>query len=358
MSRDQAGKGAPDRLARRTRVRKRAAWLTLGLLLLAAAVIAVGVGQVGIAPAKVVRAVLALIAGRPAATQADAIVRLRLPRIVLSMVVGAGLATSGAALQGLFKNPMADPYLLGISAGGALGAALAMALGLGVSALGLAPVPFFAFLGALAAAWVVYLLGRSGGRVHTETLLLSGVAMSALLSAVMSFLIVVSNREGVVNAIYFWMLGGFGQADWTRVVVAIPYAFLGTGLSWAYARDLNALLLGEESALHLGVDVERAKLVVLSGAALASAAAVSVSGIIGFVGLIAPHIVRLLQGPDHRALIPSAALVGALLLVVCDTLARAAFPPAEMPIGVLTAFTGVPFFLYLLRRARRIGGER
>lgn len=335
---------------------RRTVWLVLSLLLIAAAVLAVGIGPVPVPPGEVLRALTDALAGRPEATPADAIVRIRLPRVVLAAVVGAGLATSGAALQGLFKNAMADPYLLGISAGGALGATLAIALGLGMTAVGLAPVPLFAFLGALAAAWVVYLLGRTGGRVHTETLLLAGVAMSALLSAAMSFLIALSNRHEVVNAVYFWMLGGFYRADWPRVAVAMPYALLGSGLSWLYARDLNALLLGEESALHLGVDVERMKIIVLTGAALASAAAVSVSGIIGFVGLIAPHVVRLVQGPDHRALIPSAALVGALFLVVCDTLARTAFAPTEMPIGVLTAFTGVPFFLYLLRRSRRVGG--
>ncbi|MBI3947117.1 MAG: iron ABC transporter permease, partial [Armatimonadetes bacterium] len=186
--------------------------------------------------------------------------------------------------------------------------------------------------------------------------LLAGVAMSALLSAAMSLIIWVSDDAEVVSHVYFWMLGGFNRADWVRVKVALPYALLGAALCWLYARDLNALLLGEESALHLGVDVERAKLVVLTGASLASAAAVSVSGIIGFVGLIAPHLVRLVQGPDHRALIPSSALLGALFLVACDTLARTAFPLRETPVGVLTAFTGVPFFLYLLRRSRRAGG--
>ncbi len=335
--------------------RIRVAWLSLGALLVVAIVLAVAVGPVAVAPGAALQALLNLLAGRPEASQADAIIRVRLPRVLLSAIVGGGLATSGAALQGLFKNSMADPYLLGISAGGALGATLAIALGLGLSVLGMAPVPLFAFLGALAAAWVVYLLGRSGGRVHTETLLLSGVAMSALLSAAMSLLLALRFRDDVMTAVYFWTLGGFSSADWVRVAVAIPYAALGAGLSWLYARDLNALLLGEASALHLGVDVERAKIVVLVGASLASAAAVSVSGIIGFVGLIAPHVVRLVQGPDHRALIPSAALVGATFLVVCDTLARTAFAPTEMPVGVLTAFTGVPFFLYLLRRAGRRG---
>lgn len=337
--------------------RRPVTWLFLGLLLIVAAVVAVGVGPVPVDPRETLRALVDLLLGRPEASRADAIVRVRLPRIFLSAVVGAGLATSGAALQGLFRNAMADPYLLGISSGGALGATLAIALGLGVTALGLAPVPLFAFLGALAAAWAVYALGRTGGRVHTETLLLSGVAMSALLSAAMSFLIALSAREEVVSAVYFWMLGGFYRADWLRVLVALPYALLGMALAWLYSRDLNALLLGEESALNLGVDVERTKLVVLTGAALASAAAVSVSGIIGFVGLIAPHIVRLIQGPDHRALIPASALTGALFLVICDTLARTLFAPTEMPIGVLTAFTGVPFFLSLLRRSRRVSTD-
>lgn len=243
----------------------RAAWLILSLLLIAAAVIAAAVGPAAVAPSEALRAILDLLAGRPEENRADAIVRLRLPRIALSAIVGAGLATSGAALQGLFKNPMADPYLLGISAGGALGAALAIAFGFGFTLLGQVPVPLFAFLGALTAAWIVYSLGRAGGRVHSETLLLAGVAMSALLSAAMSLIIVVSGREEVVNAVYFWTLGGFYRADWIRVAVALPYALLGMTLAWLYARDLNALLLGEESALHLGVEVERTKLVVLIG---------------------------------------------------------------------------------------------
>lgn len=328
----------------------------LSVLLVMAMVLGAGVGPVAVPPRQVVFSLVGTLLGRPVQGEAEAIVRhARLPRVALSAVVGAALATSGAALQGLFKNPMADPYLLGISAGGALGAAAAIALGIGVSALGQGAVPLFAFLGALAAAWVVYLLGRTGGRVHTETLLLAGVAMSALLSAAMSLILVVSAHTEVVSHVYFWMLGGFYRADWLRVVVALPYALLGMALSWLYGRDLNALLLGEESALHLGVDVEGAKRVVLTAASLSSAAAVSVSGIIGFVGLIVPHMVRLVQGPDHRAMIPAAALLGALFLVTCDTLARTAFPPHETPVGVLTAFTGVPFFLSLLRRSRRAG---
>lgn len=337
--------------------RRRVVWALLGLLLVAAAIIGVGVGPVPVPPGETLDALIRLLAGQPESSPADAIVRIRLPRIALSAVVGAGLAASGAALQGLFRNAMADPYLLGISAGGALGATLAIALGLGITTLGLAPVPLFAFLGALAAAWAVYALGRTSGRVHTETLLLAGVALSALLSAAISFLIALSAREEVVSAVYFWTLGGFYRADWSRVWVALPYALLGMALAWLYSRDLNALLLGEECALNLGVDVERTKRVVLVGAALASAAAVSVSGIIGFVGLIAPHIVRLIQGPDHRALIPASALTGALFLVICDTLARTLFAPTEMPIGVLTAFTGVPFFLSLLRRSRQISRD-
>ena len=206
--------------------------------------------------------------------------RIRLPRIALSAVVGAGLA-SGAALQGLFETPW--PILSARDpAGGALGAHVAIALGLGITTLGLAPVPLFAFLGALAAAWAVYALGRTGGRVHTETLLLAGVALSALLSAAISFLIALSAREEVVSAVYFWTLGGFYRADWSRVWVALPYALLGMALAWLYSRDLNALLLGEECALNLGVDVERTKRVVLVGAPRERRRRLRI-GIIGFV---------------------------------------------------------------------------
>ena len=305
-------------------------------------------------PGETLDALIRLLAGQPESSPADAIVRVRLPRIALSAVVGAGLAASGAALQGLFRNAMADPYLLGISAGGALGATLAIALGLGITTLGLAPVPLFRVSGRLAAAWAVYALGEPAAACIQKHSSLAGVALSALLSAAISFLIALSAREEVVSAVHFWTLGGFYRADWSRVWIALPYALLGMALAWLYSRDLNALLLGEECALNLGVDVERRNELCSSARPSRAPPPSPYRGIIGFVGLIAPHIVRLIQGPDHRALIPASALTGALFLVICDTLARTLFAPTEMPIGVLTAFTGVPFFLSLLRRSRRV----
>jgi len=279
---------------------------------------------------------------------------IRLPRILLTALAGAALAISGACLQGIFQNPMADPYILGLSSGGALGAAIAITFGLDISLLGLSSVPLFALVGAMATALAVLRLGQTNGKIRPETLLLAGIAVNAFLSAIVSFLMTLNMERGTFggNSLYWWLMGGFYTANWVKVQSALPYVLVGALVILLYARDLNLLLMGEESALHLGVEVERAKKLLLLAASLTAAAAVSVSGIIGFVGLIAPHIIRLIVGPDHRRLLPSSALLGAIFLMVCDTLARTLLAPTEIPVGILTAFTGVPFFLYLLKRNR------
>jgi iron complex transport system permease protein len=277
------------------------------------------------------------------AGSAETIVRqLRLPRIALAAVVGFALATAGAVMQGFFRNPMADPSIIGVSAGAAVGAVATIALPLALP-FGLQGA---AFVGALLAAFAVYLIATENGRTPVATLLLAGVAVQALLGAVISYLLLQSG-ESLEQAV-FWLMGTLHNSSWGEVEVTLPLAVLAFAALLAYARDLNVLLLGEEDARTLGIEVERTKRVLLGVSAIITAAAVAVAGVIGFVGLIVPHVMRLVVGPDHRLLLPTSALAGATFLVATDTVARAG--AAELPVGIVTAALGAPFFLYLLRR--------
>lgn len=272
--------------------------------------------------------------------------QLRLPRVLLAGLTGASLAAAGATYQGLFQNPMADPFVLGVSAGAALGAAITMAGGFsGVM------VPLAAFVGALGAVAVVYTLARGEGGASVMTLLLAGVAMSALLSGLVSLIIFFSGEE--MRAIVYWTMGGLGRSNWTQLRTVLPFQALGLVPLIVYSRHLNAMLMGDETALYLGVDVERVRKYLLLGASMLAAVAVSVGGIIGFVGLIVPHVVRLLAGPDHRFLMLASILVGAPFLILADLAARTVMSPAELPVGIITAILGGPFFLYLLVRHRK-----
>jgi len=274
--------------------------------------------------------------------------QMRLARVILAVLVGAGLAASGVVLQGLLQNPMADPYILGISSGAALGATVAMLFNTGSQVLGMYAVPLCAFLGGVITAFSVYNLSRTGNRVSMPTLLLAGIAMGALLSAMTSYVMIMSGKN--IHQVVFWIMGGFFGRGWEHVKVLLPYVIAGFTVMYFYAQKLNVILMGEEQAQHLGVDVERLKQFMLSAATLSAAAAVAVSGIIGFVGLIIPHAVRLLVGPDHRVLLPASALVGAIFLTMADALARVAAAPQEIPVGIITALCGGPFFIYLLRK--------
>ncbi len=268
--------------------------------------------------------------------------KLRLPRIALAGAVGFALASAGTVMQGFFRNPMADPSIIGVSSGAAVGAVAALALP------GVVPIGprWAAFAGALATAFLVYAIATEDGRTPVATLLLAGVAVQTLLGAVVSYLLVLSGDQ--LREAMYWLMGNLHASTWSDVEFALPVAVLGFAALSAFAQDLNVLLLGEEDATHLGVEVERTKRLLLALSSLVTAAAVAVAGVIGFVGLVVPHMMRLLVGPDHRILLPTSALAGASFLVTADTLARSG--PAEVPVGIVTAAIGAPFFLFLLRR--------
>lgn len=284
------------------------------------------------------------------------LLELRLPRVLGALVVGVGLSVAGALMQGVFRNPLADPYVLGASAGAGLGAAVAIGLGLQLSAAGFGPVPLSAFVGALASLLLVWGLARVGWRTPTTHLLLAGVAVSSMLAALTSALMLASQGlQARLGGLLAWLLGGAALSGWAELGTLAPLLALGLVLALALARALDALALGEEGAEHVGIRVERLKLAALAVAALLTAVAVSSSGLVGFVGLIVPHVVRLLVGPAHRLLLPASALAGGAFVVIVDLGARTLLAPAELPVGLLTSLLGAPFFLWLLRRGARAG---
>ncbi|MBD02787.1 MAG: iron ABC transporter [Gemmatimonadetes bacterium] len=350
-------------------VRRRAAvWLpSLLALLLLLGILSLGTGPVPIPAAVVVDLLLeqetALSMDEsshrqvPSANldrQAAAVIvrQLRPPRILLAALVGASLALSGAVMQGFFQNPMADPYIIGVSSGAALGATLALTLSISFWIVGLHATSLFAFAGALLVTFIVYTVSVRAGRVPATLLLLTGVAVGSMAAAATSFIML--SGDDTLHAVLYWILGSFSSRRWEHVHMVWPSLLGAAVVLQVYARDLNVLLQGEENAQYLGVDVERLKRIFLVLTAWLTAAAVSVSGIIGFVGLIVPHMMRLLVGPDHRVLFPASLLGGAILMVCADMLARTVTAPAEVPVGIVTALIGCPFFLYLLSRRREL----
>jgi iron complex transport system permease protein len=283
-------------------------------------------------------------------TVATIILDIRLPRVLLAGLVGAALATAGATYQGLFRNPLADPYLIGVAQGASLGAVIGFLLPVSWSLGAFGVIPVFAFAGAILATVAVYLLARTGKTLPVTTLILAGVALSALLSSIVSYLIISSGDA--LHGIIFWLMGSFSLAKWSEVAVVLPYVAVGTGVILVFARLLNVMQLDEEQAQQLGVNVERLKIILLAAATLITAASVAFVGTIGFVGIIVPHAVRLAWGADHRYLLPLSILTGAVFMILADLLARTVLAPTEIPIGVITAICGAPFFLYLLRRRR------
>ncbi|MEU6139108.1 iron ABC transporter permease [Streptomyces sp. NPDC047081] len=278
---------------------------------------------------------------------------VRFPRIVLALLVGASLGCAGALMQGVFGNPLAEPGVIGVSSGAAVGAVGAIAFGLDF--LGTWTVSAFAFVSGLATVLLVYAMSRSGGRTEVVTLILTGIAVNAFAGALIGLFLFFADTAAV-NQITFWQLGSLSQATWPKVLAVLPCAAIGLTVAPLYARRLDLLSLGERPARHLGVEVERLRIALILVIALLTAAAVSVSGIIGFVGLVVPHLLRMAAGPGHRFLIPASALLGALVLLAADLTARTIASPAELPLGVLTALLGSPFFFWLLRRTRRRQG--
>ncbi|HHW08515.1 MAG TPA: iron ABC transporter permease [Firmicutes bacterium] len=329
---------------------------TLGgalLLWVITVVVACGFGAVPLTPLQIAT-MLAKMVGLPVDASAWPptyeliFLQIRLPRVILGSLVGAALALSGAAFQGLLRNPLAGPYVLGISGGASLGAVLAMALGLGSLATGLSTVPVMAFLGALGTLILIMALGSSQGRLPTTTLILAGVAVGSFFSSVVSIIVLFSDER--MGSILFWLMGGLSGAGWSTVVNMTLYMLPAALVLFWHARNLNAMAFGDEAAGHLGVEVEKVKKWLLVAASLLAAAAVSSSGVISFVGLIVPHVVRMIKGPDHRGLLPLSMVLGAVFLVACDTVARTVMAPQELPVGAVTALCGAPFFVHLLRR--------
>lgn len=324
----------------------------VGLLTLASA----GLGAYEISPGDVLSSIAhrAGVGGTELARVPESVLwNVRFPRIVLALLVGASLGCAGALMQGVFGNPLAEPSVIGVSLGAAVGAVAAISLGLNF--LGNWTLPAFAFVAGLGTALLVYSMSRSGGRTEVVTLILTGIAVNAFAGALIGLFIFLADTAAV-NQITFWQLGSLSQATWPKVLAVLPCAALGLAVAPFYARKLDLLALGERPARHLGVDVERLRVVLILVVALLTAAAVSVSGVIGFVGLVIPHLLRMAAGPGHRFLIPGSALGGAVVLLAGDLAARTVVEPAELPLGVLTALFGSPFFFWLLRRTRRRQG--
>ncbi|KAF0133234.1 MAG: iron complex transport system permease protein [Candidatus Saganbacteria bacterium] len=288
---------------------------------------------------------------RPDKILADPIFwQIRMPRVLLAALVGMMLSVSGAVLQGALKNPLADPYILGVSAGAAVGAALAISLKLAFSVFGISSIPFMAFIFSIAMVFLVYWLAKNKEGINPQILILSGVAVSAFASAVLALIIIIS---GQIQSIYFWMLGSFSMASMNDVFTLLPYYLAGLFFAYFYSKELNVLMLGDDLAGTMGVDVLKTRMFLIVIATLMTSAAVSVSGLIGFVGLIIPHFVRMFCGQNYRLILIYSALCGALLMLVADALARTVLSPMEIPIGIIMALIGAPFFLYILRRNKR-----
>lgn len=341
------------------RVRAGFVLAVLAAALVSAILASLGTGAVPIPLARVAR-ILAL--GRDAgladqATARDAVILfdIRMPRTLIGLLVGAALAIAGALLQGLFRNPLADPALVGVSAGSGFAAALVIVLGHTIIAgpLPFAALPVAAFMGALAATSLLYGIATRRGRTSMATMLLAGIAITALASAGIGFLAFLSD-DRQLRDLTFWTLGSVGGSTWSKLVIVGPLIGLVLCVAPLQARALNALVLGEAEAFHLGIAVERTKRLVVLLAALAVGAAVSVAGLISFVGLVVPHVIRLAIGPDHRLLLPASALGGGILLVAADMVARVVVAPAELPIGIVTALIGAPYFLWLLLRRNTV----
>ncbi|MBQ4899445.1 iron ABC transporter permease [Paenibacillus sp. Marseille-P2973] len=332
-------------------------FIGLGLLIFSL-LICIGFGSVHLPAGEIARILLHQLPGLGRWIQPDwsvaseqIVMQVRLPRVLLGLLVGASLAVAGSAFQGVLRNPLADPFTLGVSSGSAVGAAVLIFFGWQFSLLGIFTLPVVAFLTGAATLWIVMWLARENGKIPIESLILSGVVMQSFLGAVVSFLTAMSKRT--VNEILYWTMGSLSLRGWSYTAILLPYLLLGGLYLWSRSRSLNLLALGERQAAHSGLNVESTKLAVLLVATLMTAAAVSVSGVIGFVGLVVPHMIRLVTGPDYRLIIPLSALGGGIFMMWSDLAARSLLAPTEIPLGVITAFIGAPFFAYLLYRKKK-----
>nr|WP_039044508.1 iron ABC transporter permease [Sporosarcina sp. ZBG7A] len=280
--------------------------------------------------------------------------KIRMPRVILAGLVGASLAIAGAAFQGLLKNPLADPYTLGVSSGASVGAVMTLFFGISIPFLGLYTLPVFSMVGAAITMFVVLGFAKLVDRgLNMETIILTGIIFGSFLGSVLSLMIALTGEE--LRQIISWLLGSVSMKGWNYINMILPFTIIGSFLLWMNRRELNAMLFGEDRAKHLGVDVKRRKLVILIGGSILTGAAVSVSGTIGFVGLVVPHMTRLLWGSDHRHLLTLSFMNGATLLIICDLIARTIISPTELPVGVITAFIGAPVFAFIFYRQRKGG---
>ncbi len=313
-------------------------WLIILTILVISTALALGTGPVDIS------------LWNMSATDKLILFNLRLPRILSSFFVGGGLALAGAIFQGLFRNPLADSYILGISSGASLGAATAIVLGFTSPLAIFTGVSFFSFLGSLAALALVFYFGSQNGSISPFRLLLSGLGVGLFLSSLVAILMIMAEEE--LKALIFFFMGGFSTSSWETALLALVFVPVGAWIAFYYARDLNVLLLGKETAQSSGVNTVLIQSVYAITAALLTSVSVSVAGLIGFVGLIVPHMVRMIFGADHRSLFPFSFFVGGIFLILCDTIAKVVIAPSELPVGVVTSLWGVPFFLYLLKREK------
>ena len=319
------------------------------LFLLLALLFSLAIGFVFISPPELWQTML----GHGSETATSILWRIRLPRTVLIALTGAALGGSGATYQGLFRNPLADPFLIGVASGAGLGAVIAMSIHWPYSVWGLMAIPLSAFIAALLTIFIVYSLARVGQTIPTTNLILAGVAFSSFATSLTSFLMLRSTSE--VRRALGWLLGGASQSGWTAILAIAPYLVIGLGTLVFSGHALNVLQFGDDQAQQLGLNVTRTKRILLTASSLATAAAVAFSGIIGFIGLIVPHLIRLWFGPDYKRLLPLSILGGATALLVSDVIARVILAPQEIPVGIITALAGAPFFLWVLRRSKNQG---
>jgi len=323
--------------------------LILVFVFVIVAILSISLGTADIGLMKIFRGIFGWVSDPVRGwTDTDRVIvfQVRLPRIILAGIVGAALSVAGVVFQSLFRNPLADPYILGISSGSAVGAILAIISGAGLSFLS---IPAASFCGALLTIMLVLGIARTGYRFQTNTLLLAGVIVGSFFSAIIMFLVSITQDERL-HSIIFWLMGDLSLSKYNEIIIVTPFVIVGCLIIYLHAHPLNLIVTGEETALQLGVEVERVKRLLLITASLITGVVVSVSGVIGFVGLIVPHMMRMVFGSDHRLLLPASGLFGLSFMVVADTIARIVIAPVELPVGVITAIFGAPFFIYLLRR--------